>query len=125
MKLIAKKPCSFGGMRFYIGDEIPADLVMNPREQEKMDVLVLVEDAPAPITITVKAEEGDMPLEPTVEGLQAIFDILTCKPEEAKPIIENMTDGDALILLHMSDSRKAIKTAAEARAKAINEAGEA
>ena len=39
MKLIAKKPCSFGGKRFYIGDEIPAALVLDPVRQEKLGVL--------------------------------------------------------------------------------------
>ena len=27
MRLIAKKPCSFGGQQFYIGDEVPENLV--------------------------------------------------------------------------------------------------
>ena len=31
-----------------------------------------------------------------------------------------MTDDDALILLHLADSRMSIKKAAEARAKALN-----
>ena len=31
MKLIAKQPCSFGGNKYYIGDEIPAEHVLDPR----------------------------------------------------------------------------------------------
>ena len=31
-----------------------------------------------------------------------------------------MEDGDALILVHIVDSRKAVKAAAEERAKALN-----
>ena len=31
-----------------------------------------------------------------------------------------MTDGEALILLHLADSRKSIKAAAETRAKALS-----
>lgn len=44
MKLIAKKPCSFGGRQFYIGDEIPANLVSDAKMQEKMEVIVIVND---------------------------------------------------------------------------------
>lgn len=132
MKLIAKKPCSFGGKKFYIGDEIPAEYVLNPNDQEKMGVLATVDDQghPAPefheetaasgITITLHAEEGDLPLNPTAEGLQAVFDVLTGKPTEAEAIIGKMTDDDSLILLHAADSRKAVMAMAENRAKALN-----
>lgn len=128
MRLIAKKPCSFGGKQFYIGDEIPAELVLNPNEQEKMGVLAqadvqghpVPESAAGKITIILHAEEGDLPLNPTAEGLQAVFDVLTGKPTEAEAVIGQMTDDDSLILLHASDSRKAVMTLAENRAKALN-----
>lgn len=132
MKLIARKVCNFGGKKFYIGDEIPVELVLNPMEREKRGVLKIVYDeaeaaALAPekvtvdtMTIVVHAEEGDLPLNITRDGLQAVVDVLTTKVDDAEPIIEQMTDDDALILLHLADSRKAIKEAAEARAKALN-----
>lgn len=131
MRLIARQPCSFGGMKFYIGDEVPAELVLDAKAQEKKGVLAIGEETklevicqPAPaITVNVHAEEGDMPLELTEEGLQAIFDVLNGTADEAADIIEDMTDGDALILLHVTDKRKSVKEAAEARAKALN-AGE-
>lgn len=44
MKLIAKKPCSFGGQKFYIGNEIPTNLVTDVRMQEKMGVITIVND---------------------------------------------------------------------------------
>ena len=31
-RYIAKKPCNFGGKRYYIGDEIPTDAVLPERE---------------------------------------------------------------------------------------------
>lgn len=130
MKLIALKPCSFGGNKFFIGDEIPAELVLNPQAQEKRGVLAIVADgsveAPAAahevdtMTVVIHAEEGDLPLDLTQAGLQAMVDVLSCKVEDAEPIIAAMTDGDALILLHLADSRKAIKNAAESRAQALN-----
>lgn len=44
MKLVAKKPCSFGGQQFFIGDEIPEELVVDPAAQEKLGVLVIAND---------------------------------------------------------------------------------
>lgn len=42
MVLVANKPCSFGGQKFYIGDKIPANLVADARMQEKLGVLTVV-----------------------------------------------------------------------------------
>lgn len=140
MKLIAKKPCSFGGSKFYIGDEIPAEYVLDYKSQEKRGVIACVgeEMAQAPatppeappeqakITIVIAVEEGNVELTPTPEGLQSVFDVLNSTAEEAEAIIKQMTDGDALILLHDTDKRKAIKTVVEDRAKELfpEEAGE-
>lgn len=136
MKLIAKKPCSFGGKKFFIGDKVPAELVLDPRAQEKRGVLAIVTDDAAPtpappapetvrkevdtMTVVIRDKEGDMPLDLTRDGLQAVVDVLTVKPADAEAIIEKMDDGDALILIHLVDSRKAVKAAAEDRAKALN-----
>lgn len=135
MKLFAKRPCNFGGKTFYIGDEVPAEFVLDPEAQEKMGVLVKLSTqghpAPAPvpvqeepkkstITVRVPVEEGELPLDVTEEGIQAVFSVLTANAADAEPIIGQMTDGDALILLHLADSRKTIKAAAETRAKDIS-----
>ena len=135
MKLIARKPCSFGGEKFYIGDEIPTEAVLDPKAQEKMGILAIVRDdaVPAPpavpvetrnvdtMTVVIHAKEGDLPLDLTAEGLQAVVDVLTSKPADAEVTINEMTDGDALILIHVVDNRKSVKEAAETRAKTINE----
>ena len=127
MRLIARQPCSFGGKKFYIGDEVPPELVLDAKAQEKKGVLTISEDKetvviPEPaITVNVHAKEGDMPVELTSEGLQAVFDVLNSTAEEAPAIIEEMTDGDALILLHVTDKRISVKDAAEARAIELNE----
>lgn len=134
MKLIAKKPCSFGGVKFYIGDEIPAEYVIDPAGQETMGVLTCItedgattqaeEIGPRTIEVGIKTKEGVLPLTVTEDGLQAIFDVLTGTVPEAEETIGKITDGDALILLHLSDSRKSVREAAEERAKAINDKGE-
>lgn len=136
MKLIARKVCNFGGKKFYIGEEIPAELVLDPLMQEKREVLAIVPDdagttPPADdevtynevdtMTVVIRAKEGDLPLNLTKEGLQSVVDVLSGKPGDADEVIAQMNDGDALILLHIVDSRKAVKQAAESRAKALNE----
>ena len=138
MKLIAKKPCSFGGEQFYIGDEIPVELVKDPQTQEKYGVLVIVEgDAltPAPtvapvvvtdpvLTICVRVGEEQMDLEPTDDGLQDIFSVLIGEPAIAIDTINKMTDNDALILIHLADRRATIKNAAKKRAEKLQELAE-
>lgn len=39
MGLIAKRPCSYGGKKFFIGDEIPADLVADVAREEKLGAI--------------------------------------------------------------------------------------
>ena len=131
MKLIAKIPCSFGGKQFFIGDEIPAEVVLDPKAQEKRGVHLRVDAQGQPepkggqnVNISVSTENGPIDLAVSPEGLNEVFAALIGKPATAEEIVSTMTDGDALILLHMADSRKAVKAAAEARASAIEEAGE-
>lgn len=44
MRLIAKKPCSYAGKKFFIGDEIPAELVVNIEREEKLGVISAAND---------------------------------------------------------------------------------
>ena len=39
MGLIANRPCSYGGRKFFIGDEIPANLVADVAREEKLGVI--------------------------------------------------------------------------------------
>ena len=132
VKLFALKPCSFGGKKFYIGDEIPAEYVADPAKQEKFGTLKAVtvggevavaDEAPAApnptISLSVKNDDGEMSLELTEKGIQDVFNVLMGKASNAEAIIEKMDDGDALILLHLTDARKTIKELAEARAKEL------
>lgn len=45
MRLIAKKPCSFGEQQFYIGDEIPKNFVADAKRQEEYGVITIVNDS--------------------------------------------------------------------------------
>lgn len=48
MKLIAKKPCSFGGKKFFIGNEIPVDMVLNPAQQAAWGILTMEKASASP-----------------------------------------------------------------------------
>lgn len=142
MKLIAKKPCSFAGKKFYIDDEIPVECVADPRAQEKRGVLVVltnddVLEVPVkevyvekPVAIVLHTENGDVVINPTPQGLQTVFDVLTSNVDNAEPIVKQMTEDDALRLVFAADSRKSIQGAAKARAQelasanTVEEAGE-
>ena len=138
MAYVALKPCCFAGHRFRIGEPIPGEFVHPGNANNAVKMGLIAEQAgeagttahtpeakvnppAAAMTVNIHAEEGELPLELTQEGLQAVVDVLTSNVDDAEPIIAAMTDGDALILLHLTDNRKSIKAAAEARAKALNE----
>lgn len=42
MKYIAKKPCNFG-KKYFIGEEIPAEMILDPIAQKMMGVIEVVE----------------------------------------------------------------------------------
>lgn len=131
MAYVALKPCRFAGQSFNIGEEIPDGIVHPGAANNLVKMQVIAEagnttpdhtpDPVSTITLRIPVQEGDLLLEVTHEGLQSVVTVLSGKTAEAEPVIGAMTDGDALILLHMVDSRKAVKAAAEARAKALND----
>lgn len=58
MKLIARVPCSFGGKNFFIGEEIPSDLVLEPKRQESRGVLAIANDSTAETGTAAKAKKA-------------------------------------------------------------------
>lgn len=136
MAYTALRPCCFSGEKFTVGQSVPAELI-RPGVADalvKMGVIApqggqaqAPKAVPAPVeavTLTVHAEEGDLALTMSVEALQSVIDVLTGAANQAEGIIAGMTESDALILLHCADSRKTVMAAAEARGKALSEAGE-
>lgn len=128
MAYVALKPCCFAGHNFKIGEIVP-DAIVHPGNANNLVKMGVIAEQNThaeestqleTMTVVIHAEEGDLPLNLTAEGLQAVVDVLTSTVEDAEPIVEAMTDGDALILLHVADNRKGIKAAAEDRAKALN-----
>ena len=135
MKLIAKQPCSFGGKRFYIGDEIPVELVQEPKTQEKYGKLVIVNDEaqtapamdfgdPAGDTTVFVVMVEDVAINLTQEDLQAVVNVLTANADDATSLIKNIDSVDLLFLVNAADSRKTVQAAAKAHAQELAEAQE-
>ena len=134
MRLIAKKPCSFGGRTFYIGEEIPTEFVLNPKAQEKLGVIAIVacggevgmkqEDMVAQVGevefgVPIRQKNGNMTLYLSEEQICSAVEIMQMSPAEAKEAIKGIASENILILLNACDSRKAIKEATEATASGL------
>ena len=128
MKLIAKKPCSFGGKDFFINDEIPVNAVLNPKQQEELGVLSIVSEGEAAtgiletdIAIPVfKSYDGDtaqvMGVPLNIGEIQEVFSIMQMNVEEATKAIEAAKSENMLIVIHACDSRAGVKKAAQKKA---------
>ncbi len=143
MKLIAQKPCNFCGKRFFVGDEIPVELVVSPNVQAKLGVLTIYNDGGvisdnAPLKETVDAGEAVVPFRAVEDQIQVTIPIeaetgiqtISAAPESiidalrimqmdvkaAEKEIEGLNDENTLIILHACDSRKGIKNASEKKA---------
>lgn len=128
MKLIAKKPCSFGGKAFFINDEIPVNVVLNPKQQEELGVLSIVFDGEAAtgiletdIAIPVfKSYDGDtaqvMGVPLNIGEIQEVFSIMQMNVEKAMKAIEATKSENMLIVIHACDSRAGVKKAAQKKA---------
>lgn len=138
MKIIALKPCNFGGNKFFIGDEVPEELVQNPNEQKKRGVIAISEDGESipmaqvtanvsemKIPVVIHSENGDLTIEVTQEELKVFFDVLqipvskTEDKQKVSVLIQSIESLDLLIMLDALDGRKFVKEEAEKRADAI------
>ena len=134
MAYTALKPCMFAGTRFKVGETVPAELLQpgaeknlvkmgilsNGLETEPVQVPVKKPEIVKVVPVNVEVDEGTLNLEITLEGIQQVVTVLTSTVSETEGLINRMVDNEALVLLHICDSRKTIKEAAENRAKALN-----
>lgn len=70
MKYIAKKPCNFG-KKYFIGEEIPAEMILDPIAQKMMGVIEVVEGDSS----DADPEEGGrlLPPSPTLEPAEETY----------------------------------------------------
>lgn len=109
MRYIARKPCSFGGKKYLIGEDVPADVVLDGKRQVALGTLVAVQDDKTS-TILISLGEEQVSLAP--EELQRIFDILQAKSEDAVALLQEETCENVCSIIAVCDSRRAVKSAA-------------
>ncbi len=143
MKLIAKKPCSFGGRKFFIDQDIPVELVAEPGVQERLGVLTVIDDTVASggeataildteafdgfdgkvIVPVVNKENGDaaemMSIPLTEEQVQSVFSIMQMNIPDAEKAVGEVTEENVLIVLHACDTRAKVRKAAKNRADTL------
>lgn len=109
MRYIARKPCSFGGKKYLIGEDVPADVVLDGKRQVALGTLAAVQDDKTSV-ILISLGEEQVSLAP--EELQRIFDILQAKSEEAIALLQEETCENICRVIAVCDSRRAVKSAA-------------
>lgn len=109
MRYIARKPCSFGGKKYLIGEDVPADVVLDGKRQVALGTLAAVQDDK---TSAILISLGEEQVSLASEELQRIFDILQAKSEDAIALLQEETRENVCSVIAICDSRRAVKTAA-------------
>lgn len=99
MKLVAKRPCCFGGRKFYIGDEVPRDLVLDPASQEKLGVLSVLKDREEPAGTFTRGQVDGMVAE-AVTGLAMTDAFAGGEITPAEPCVDIMIREDPAGVVH-------------------------
>ena len=132
MKIIAKKPCSFNGVKYYIGEEIPENAVKDPKAQAAMGVVSIVPEGEhiggfadmvskvGEVHFLVPILKGEESMELPVSETQiaeAVKALQMSQKDAVAHIKDHVEDNTVLIFLNACDSRAAVKKEAETKAK--------
>ena len=136
MKLVANKPCSLNGKKYFIGEEVPVEEVVDYASLVKMGLLSVIHDAvPTNDLEECVAMVGEVSFSiPIVKGDETIdLDVTEPQIQDAVKTIQmnadtaiahirgGVEDNTTLIMINALDSRKTVKEAAESKAKALIE----
>ena len=136
MKLVANKPCTLSGKRYFIGEEIPAEAVTDPAALEKMGVLTVIRDGilaeqleecvaevgEAFFCIPITKGDKAFNLDVTEAQVQEAVKTMQMNQKDAVAHIKDtVEDNTVLIFLNAVDSRAAVKKEAEIKAKDLEE----
>lgn len=134
MKLVANKPCTLSGKRYFIGEEIPVEAVVDPAALEKMGVLTVIRDGipvegleeyvakVGEVLFRIQIAKGDKSLdldvtEPQIQ--EAVKTMQMNQKDAVAHIRDTVEDNTVLIFLNAVDSRAVVKKEAEAKAKSL------
>ncbi len=135
MRIIARRPCSYGGQRFFKGDVIPNELITDPKREEKFDMITIEETKEDVFTeqidtssvsfdkfeINISSENGiQTPILLDLTELQQAVDIIQTNAEDSVKAIADVSSEAVLIFVHAIDSRSSIKKAAKKRASVLD-----
>ena len=139
MRLVARKPCKFGGKQYFIGNEIPVEDVSDPKAKENLGVLSILDDdvetgvlmeAEIPentFFVPVVKETDDenaqvMSIPIACADMTEVFYILQMKADAAIKAVGELKNEEMLIIIHALDNRSSVKSAAKKQAQAIEKA---
>lgn len=96
MRLIAKKPCNFGGRDFFIGENIPLELVAEPKKQEGLGVITIAssfgEEAPEENSGAIYTQAQ---LDEAVAAAKAEADASLAELKELRATMKEMQEENA------------------------------
>ena len=103
MKYIAKKPCNFG-KKYFIGEEIPAEMILDPIAQKMMGVIEVVDGD----SRNADPDEGGplLPPSPTLEDAEEKT-VYTKNQLDRKTKDDLLTIAEALGVEVSEDTKKA------------------
>ncbi|EET60417.1 hypothetical protein BRYFOR_07613 [Marvinbryantia formatexigens DSM 14469] len=133
MRFVANKPCNMGGKRYFIGEEIPPDEILDPAALEKMGIIHVIHDGirkesngreegmpEVTFSIQIMKEDGMFEIGVTEAQIREVIKTMQMGTRDAVAHIRDaVTDDTVLIILDAADSRVQIKKEAEAKAKEI------
>ena len=133
MRFVANKPCNMGGKRYFIGEEIPSEEIIDPVALEKMGVIHVIRDGILPenyemaartseitFSIPVMKEDETLEIDATEAQIREAVKTMQMSTKDAVAHIRDSEgDNTVLIMLNAIDSRTAVKKEAEAKAKGI------
>lgn len=140
MSYLCRKGLNISGVTYKPRDVIPEGVILQSRirtltavgmisevtENTEVSVVNLQPVVSAPelstITIPVKGENGDIPLEVTPEEVQEVFSLLQMTANEGITAIGKIESDNVLILIHAIDVRKTMQNAAKERANILSSA---
>ena len=118
MRIFALKPCSFGGRKFFVGDEIPESLIADWKSQVTYgNISVLENEDPG-----ASPECRTIQIHPIIDGKASAVDITDDQADRAIKIMQadvkasvelvgGELDKEALLLVKALDSRKMVQEA--------------
>lgn len=136
IRLVANRPCTLSGKRYFIGEEVPAEVVTDYASLEKMGVLSVIYDGVSAeqlessvtmigevfFTIPITKGEGSFDLDITESQLQEAVKIMQMNLKDAVAYIRDaVEDNSVLIFINAVDSRAAVKKEAEIKGKSLAE----